>query len=154
VTSTELAAVIQGIAPVVREYLTKSVVDLTTRVATAEVRVEMKAAETSPLLAALVELRNETSALRERVAVLETRPPMPGPPGDPGPPGKDGADGTAGLAYLGVYQDGKSYDRGELVTWAGSAWHCNEATTTKPGDSSKAWTLMVKRGRDGKDGKP
>jgi hypothetical protein len=54
--------------------------------------------------------------------------------------------------YLGVYQDGKPYTKGDLVTWGGSAWHCNEDTTSKPGDGSKDWTLMVKRGRDGRDG--
>ena len=48
---------------------------------------------------------------------------------------------------------GRPTTAAQLVTWAGSAWHCNETTTTKPGDGAKAWTLMVKRGRDGKDGK-
>jgi hypothetical protein len=92
-------------------------------------------------------------ALGERVATLETRPPVPGPPG---PPGKDGADGhpgkdgTPGLRFAGVYVEGTSYEHGDLVTWAGSSWHCNDATTSKPGEGSKAWTLMVKRGRDGK----
>lgn len=99
-------------------------------------------------------LQRDLAGLTTKVAVLETRPLVSGPPGEPGPPGKDGADGKAGLTYCGVYQEGKSYDVAELVTWAGSMWHCNEATTTKPGDGSKAWTLMVKRGRDGKDGKP
>jgi hypothetical protein len=32
-------------------------------------------------------------ALRERVAVSEARPPLPGPPGPPGPAGRDGVDG-------------------------------------------------------------
>jgi hypothetical protein len=94
----------------------------------------------------------ELGALRERVAVVEVRPVQPGPPGDPGPPGRDGADGKAGLTYQGVYQDGKAYELGDVTTWAGSTWHCNEPTETKPGDGSKAWTLMVKRGRDGRDG--
>ena len=98
----------------------------------------------------------ENASLRERIAVLESRPPVAGPKGDPGQAGldgKDGAPGKAGMSYEGVYQDGKSYDAGQLVTWGGSSWHCNEATDTKPGDGSKAWTLMVKRGRDGKDGR-
>jgi len=89
--------------------------------------------------------------------VLETRPPMPGPAGQdgaPGAPGPPGADGTPGLVFRGVFVDGQIYDRGHLVTWAGSSWHCNSTTTTKPGEGSKAWTLMVKRGRDGKDGAP
>ena len=54
--------------------------------------------------------------------------------------------------FTGVYQDGKSYTQGDTVTWAGSTWHCQEATATKPGDGSKSWQLCVKRGRDGKDG--
>jgi hypothetical protein len=52
----------------------------------------------------------------------------------------------------GVYVDGRSYTKGDVVTWGGSQWHCNEDTVTKP-ETSKAWTLIVKRGRDGKDGK-
>jgi integrin beta 3 len=54
--------------------------------------------------------------------------------------------------YRGVWVE-KTYERGDGVTWAGSEWHCNETTTTKPGEGSKAWTLKVKRGRDGKDGR-
>lgn len=64
--------------------------------------------------------------------------------------------GTARFPVLiqrGVYADGASYEPGDMVTWGGSQWHCNEATTTKPGEGSKAWTLTVKRGRDGRDGK-
>lgn len=113
-----------------------------------DARISLTAGETA------LTLTKELGALRERVAVVEVRPPVPGPPGEPGPAGKDGADGkdgTPGLSFEGVYQDGKSYDFGQLVTFGGSSWHCNEATTTKPGDGSKAWTLMVKRGRDGKD---
>jgi len=91
------------------------------------------------------------AAVRERVAVLETRELVPGPPGPPGPAGVDGKDGTPGLRYCGVFVDGKDYDLGDGVTWAGSLWHCNAATTTRPGEGSKTWTLMVKRGRDGRD---
>lgn len=109
-------------------------------------------------------LTKQLAALSERIVAVETRPLVPGPAGkdgadgqngEPGPSGKDGVDGkdgAPGLSFEGVYQDGKSYELGHLVTWAGSSWHCNEPTTTKPGDGSKAWTLMVKRGRDGKDG--
>jgi hypothetical protein len=95
------------------------------------------------------------SGLRERVAVVETIEPIAGPPGPPGPPGRDGQDGTngtAGLTFRGVFAEGKTYDLGDLVTWAGSSWHCNETTTTRPGDAVKSWTLMVKRGNHGRDG--
>ena len=52
----------------------------------------------------------------------------------------------------GVYVEGKSYTKGDVVTWGGSQFCCNEDTITKP-ETSKAWTLIVKRGRDGKDGR-
>jgi hypothetical protein len=55
--------------------------------------------------------------------------------------------------YQGVYLEGKSYASGDVVTWGGSQWHANEDTSMKPGDGTKAWTLAVKRGRDGKDGR-
>lgn len=57
------------------------------------------------------------------------------------------------MIQRGVYVDGKVYAFGDVVTWGGSQWHANEDTTTKPGEGSKAWTLIVKRGRDGKDGR-
>jgi hypothetical protein len=95
----------------------------------------------------------EIGLMRERLAVVETRPSQPGPAGQDGAPGPAGADGKPGLEWCGVYVDSHPYECGQLVTWGGSTWHCNEATTTKPGEGSKAWSLMVKRGRDGKDGK-
>ena len=101
----------------------------------------------------VADLGKELVALRERAAVLETRPQLAGPPGPAGQDGAPGKDGTAGLEFRGVFLEGHAYDRGHLVTWAGASWHCNEPTTTKPGDGSKAWTLMVKKGRDGRDGK-
>jgi hypothetical protein len=122
------------------------------------------------------------SGLRERVAVLEVRGLIPGPAGQDGKDGTDGLgfedlsvdfDGDRTLAlkfergtvkktfpivlpflrYEGVFIDGKSYDVGDVVTWAGSTWNCQEPTTTKPGEGSSHWKLMVKRGRDGKDGR-
>lgn len=53
------------------------------------------------------------------------------------------------MIYRAIWAEGP-YEKGDVVTWAGSAWHCNEATTDKPGTSG-AWRLMVKSGRDGKD---
>jgi hypothetical protein len=54
--------------------------------------------------------------------------------------------------YEQTYVEGKLYTCGDCVTLGGSEWHCNDNTTTKPGES-KAWTLMVKRGKDGRDGR-
>jgi len=173
-TADDVAALIDGIAPVVREVSTRAVADLATRLTVAERE-----------LAALRE-DHAIGALRERLAVLETRAPVPGPPGPAGKDGTNGADGVGfedlavvqrdersftvtaahgdivkeiGTAqfpveiYRGVWVDGQTYEAGDSVTWAGSEWHCHSTTPTKPGDGSKAWTLKVKRGRDGKDGK-
>ena len=122
----------------------------------------------------------DLGVLRERVAVVETRAPIPGPPG------KDGRDGLSlkdfDLSYDGhrnmsvtlrnadaaetrsvklagvlvhhnVWTPGE-YEAGDLVTWSGGSWHCSaERTIAKPGESP-VWVLIVKRGRDGKDARP
>ncbi|WKL57245.1 hypothetical protein Q1W73_16505 [Asticcacaulis sp. ZE23SCel15] len=64
------------------------------------------------------------------------------------------------MIYRGVYQEGRAYEEGDTVTFAGSLWHCNGGdrgdgwkgeVTEKPADGVKYWTLATKRGRDGKD---
>lgn len=55
--------------------------------------------------------------------------------------------------YRGVFVEGKTYEPADMVTWAGSTWLAQTETLIKPGDGTKAWTLVVKRGRDGKDGR-
>ena len=121
-------------------------------------------------------------ALRERLAVVESRPPLPGPPGADGQPGQDGVgfddlaasfdgDRTLTLAftrgavvktfpvvlpiprYCGVFSAAQTYRVGDLVTWAGSMWTCTTSTSSKPDEHAGAWRLVVKRGRDGRDGK-
>jgi hypothetical protein len=147
---------------------------------TIKAAVAPEQARTARLDQALTEARAELALLRERLAVLEARAPLPGPPG---PAGADGAAWTAGeleclqapddprlvtlqfrhgdvvtpagqLAFrvpvfCGVYQPGR-YEPGDMVTWHGSLWHCNAATSERPGGGA-AWTLAVKCGRDGKD---
>ena len=49
------------------------------------------------------------------------------------------------LKFAGVWQSSASYKRGDLATHAGSLWHCNGATSERPGDGS-GWQLCVKRG--------
>jgi hypothetical protein len=107
----------------------------------------------APLTARLAQADAVIAALSTRIAELEARPPVPGPAGPAGPAGTDGIagkNGAPGLSYCGVYVRGKQYDTGEIVTAGGSAFHCNRLTTGAPG-SSPDWTLMVKRGQDGKD---
>lgn len=53
------------------------------------------------------------------------------------------------MMYKKVWKEGE-YRKGDMVTWSGGIWHCNEPTTEKPGDDKKSWTLAVKRGDKGK----
>lgn len=105
-----------------------------------------------------------------------------GAAGEPGPPGKDGIDGL-GLEQVeydgertfhlknekidrsfvlpfpldrGLWKAGRMYERGDVVSSDGSAYHAMEQTDREPGTIGSGWRLMVKqgrRGRDGKDGK-
>jgi Carbohydrate binding domain. len=121
------------------------------------------------------------SGLRERLAVVELRAPVPGPPGKDG---KDGADGfglddfsvdfdgdrTILLAfarpgrepkrfpltlpfqrYQGTYQAGRTYVTGDTVTSGGALWHCGATSTITRPGDSSDWQLAVKRGQDGRD---
>lgn len=67
-TEADLAAVIRGIAPVVRECVTKAIGDLTTRLATAEAR-----------LAVMTEGEKGLVDLRDRLVVVETKAAIPTP---------------------------------------------------------------------------
>jgi hypothetical protein len=53
------------------------------------------------------------------------------------------------LQYCGVWSGERTYVTGNVVTSAGSAWHCNAETTDRPG-ASPCWVLMVKRGSRGR----
>ena len=165
-TEQELTAIVQGLAPAVRDVVTAALAPLTARVAA---------------------LESQPPARDGR----DGQPGRDGTPGAPGPPGRDGVngvDGQDGLGfdaldcrydgertltlsyragdrvkefplvlpipiYRGVWQRSASYARGDLTTFGGSVWHANLAPAdAKPGDGSSTWTLSVKRGQDGKDG--
>lgn len=59
------------------------------------------------------------------------------------------------LKYVGVWSASNTYMPGEIVSHGGSSWHSNiKSQGLQPGESNPAsWTLMTKRGRDGRDGK-
>jgi len=142
VTTKELAA---AMATVVKDYVRADRAALETRLAVAETQ-----------LAAHETFTKELGALRERVAVIEVRPVLPGPPGDPGPPGKDGVDGKPGLAFKGVYNHERTYDPGEVVRWGGSTYHCVKTVTGVKPDAIAPHTAgpdgsMEFRGVNGKD---
>lgn len=131
----------------------------------------------------LTVLRAEVAALRERLAVLETRAPLPGPAG------KDGADGADGLGfddldlavddargcflrltrggvfkdfylpvpfYRGTFDAAGTYAKGHTVTHAGGLWIARaDPAGSRPGNGATPWQLATKPGRDGKDaGRP
>jgi hypothetical protein len=52
----------------------------------------------------------------------------------------------------GVFVEGKTYDRGDSVTWAGSTWIAQKDKVTSKPETSNDWRLAVKRGSKGKDG--
>ena len=59
---------------------------------------------------------------------------------------------TAVMLYRGVWREGE-FLRGDVATWGGSAWHCQNKTTDKPGGDSPGWKMMVKEGARGRDAK-
>lgn len=54
------------------------------------------------------------------------------------------------MIYRGIWKEGE-YERGDCVTWGGSMFHCDAEKTTDKPETSPAWKLCAKRGRDGKD---
>ena len=54
------------------------------------------------------------------------------------------------LIDRGFYQEGNAYDRGDTVTFGGSAWAAQKATDTKPEIGNPDWRLVVRKGRDAK----
>lgn len=88
-----------------------------------------------------------------------------GPKGDPGQRGADGIATREELhslieermgeiqvrtfadVYQGVYENGRQYERGQLVTWGGSLWLSQSEAKAKPGESGE-WKLVVKKGAD------
>lgn len=61
----------------------------------------------------------------------------------------------APVRYRGVWQRADNYGRGHMVTYDGSAWCAVKDVPhgEQPGKSN-CWQLVVKAGRDGKDGRP
>ena len=143
----------------------------------AELRTDLREAREASGTA-ILERALDLATVRERVAVLETRAPVPGPAG------RDGVDGvgfdtleatlegdrtlvfTVGtgdrakaagsvvlpiLVHKGIWREADTYVRGDVATWAGSSWHCKAVDTTAMPGNSPDWVQMVNRGRDGKD---
>jgi len=55
-----------------------------------------------------------------------------------------------GLRDRGVHKAGGKYHQGDAVSYAGSLWIAQRATSESPGSGHPDWRLAVKRGNDGK----
>jgi hypothetical protein len=51
------------------------------------------------------------------------------------------------LSYMGPFEQGKEYAKGNFVTYDGQLWHCNINTQSSPGGGNPMWTLAVRGGR-------
>lgn len=51
----------------------------------------------------------------------------------------------------GVFKEGTAYEHGDAVTFGGSLWIAQRATSEKPEGNNTGWRLAVKKGRDGRD---
>ena len=58
---------------------------------------------------------------------------------------------TFAQIHRGIFRRGLTYERGDTVTWNGSCWHANATTDEEPSSEAKTWTLVTRKGRDGKD---
>lgn len=56
---------------------------------------------------------------------------------------------TAVPVERGVHRDGKGYDVGDVVEWAGAAWIATKDAPVGKPDTSEDWRRLVRRGRDG-----
>jgi hypothetical protein len=53
----------------------------------------------------------------------------------------------ANFRYVGVWESGRTYARGNFSTDRGALWHCERETTARPGDDGDSWRLVVKSPR-------
>ena len=147
-TSDELAAIVAG---VIRQTVTPIVSRL--------VVLEAHAAAPVPLAPLVVALEATVGQVRERVASLEARAPVPGPAGQDGPPGADGLgfddltvtyDGRRTLAFTCAAADGtrtRDVGRVELTGLPLPAGRWLEGKTYTYGDlvthDRSAWLCTV-----------
>lgn len=142
------------------------VVTLTVKAALAP--LQMQLATLTERCAQLAHVAADVPALRERLAVAEARPAVPGPPGPAGVTpeltvSQDADDprvltfgtkgggtwGTVRLTtprYCGSYKGAESYSLGDQVTHSGSLWTCTAEKPARPGTTDSGWRLTVKNG--------
>lgn len=146
ITMDDVPALAKGIVPFVKERVGDA------RQAVLEIEMNMRAfiiaqeramAELVSRMAALekrfVEFEQKrVNEIEQRAATLELQL----------------AKSLKNVTYEGVFDEQRSYVPGELVTRHGSTWHCDRecpcGVAPDTPEGAKYWTLMVKRGRDGR----
>jgi hypothetical protein len=93
---------------------------------------EVKARDRAIIEAVMAAVAPFIHALEQRVAELE----------------------ASTLKYCGVYQPSASYQRGNVVTCDGSAFHATRSVSAERPGSTDAWQLMVKHGKDAPTASP
>jgi hypothetical protein len=57
----------------------------------------------------------------------------------------------ATFQFRGVWAPETQYEPGDTVAWGGQSYVCIEPTADKPDANEKAWKMVARKGRDGKD---
>jgi len=157
-TANEVTAIADGIAPVVRELIERALIPILTRLAIVETKAAIPGEKGE---------RGDRGEQGERGA--------PGLTLDASSFARSSFDGERTVTlrfgsddhpieipiafaipiYRGVYDETKSYAAADVVTFGGHVWIAKRETNAKPSDllaeGKSAWTLMAKRGRDGRD---
>ena len=141
----EMAVLMKGIAPVMREVITRTVQPLVDRLVAIEGREPEKGDKGDPGkhgcnlqdFAARVLEDDRTIEFSFRSGEYEHIATMKWPT----------------VIDRGVYKEGRVYDAGDGVTWGGSWWIAQKETSAKPDSPDSGFRLAVKKGRDGKDAK-
>lgn len=133
-TDGELSAILRGIAPVIRDYVTKSVGDVTTtfdgRLQTTTAEMHLATSRVAPLAGTLDTLTKDLGTLRARLDEMEahaatraTRPSM---------------------TFCGVWRAGYTHTPGDAVVHHRSLWVCKVATPGEPSKDFVGWQLVVR----------
>jgi uncharacterized small protein (DUF1192 family) len=83
----------------------------------------------------VAELKRVIDPLRDRIAALEAKISRI----------EVTLEARGEMKYCGIWEEGREYSRGHFTTTAGSLWHAEQTTRSRPGTDA-TWRLAVKKG--------